>query len=843
MIGLIIAARTLWSFAFGPSYMNQNLLTPNQIERFTPILTFLAYCVTAAISNRVTTESGFAAVIWPPMGIAVAGLLLENRKTVAVIFIAAVIFSYRTSESSLVLALTVAASETLGALAGAWTIRKITNFDWTFGDTSDVWKFFVRTVIASSVITPIVGTPMLVLLNALHTESITENFITWWLGNALGILIFTPFALIVSKDALQKPFKKKSLEYAILYVTTMVACCYLFIDAQPIAEWMPQIVRRIYLLFPLILWAAIRFGPLGTASLLLGIAALATYGASINSAVFAATNTPETFNSMQLYIGFLAGSGFLVAANVTQSKRNEARFRSMFEMGGVPSALMDARGRFKLINDQFCNMTGYSRSELLEKGFADITHQDDLDENIAEFKKLILRQKKSLHFEKRYIVKSGETIWALVDATLINDSAPEDVTSIAIIQDITTRKLAELAAEKAKKDSEEANQAKSEFLAFMSHEIRTPLGVILGFAEILRNKDINQNLRDEFAETIHRNALELGSLIDDVLDLSKVEAGRVELSRDMVNLSELFRDIKGTFSLEAKRKNLEFNLTMDDHLPETILSDHKILRQILVNIVGNAVKYTEKGSVSISVSQQSMERTDSSLVVFTIKDTGCGISASERSKLFKAFGQTRSKSSTKQQGTGLGLILSKKLAILLGGDVELKDSKPGQGSTFVVTINSGLLSQDITSTSIPKTAAKEAPTEVIFKRLEGTQILVAEDTPDQALLIEFLLKDVGASVTVVNNGAGAVEKILSSQFDIILMDMQMPILDGFDATRLLRREGFKKPIIALTAQALKSDTERALEAGCNRHLSKPFTQDRLIQAIEETLLTSTAEEA
>ena len=131
----------------------------------------------------------------------------------------------------------------------------------------------------------------------------------------------------------------------------------------------------------------------------------------------------------------------------------------------------------------------------------------------------------------------------------------------------------------------------------------------------------------------------------------------------------------------------------------------------------------------------------------------------------------------------------------------------------------------------------------LLSSLEGTQILVAEDTPDQALLIEFLLKDVGASVTVVNNGAGAVEKILSNQFDIILMDMQMPILDGFDATRLLRRQGFKKPIIALTAQALKSDTERAIDAGCNRHLSKPFTQDRLIQAIEETLLTSTAEQA
>jgi len=804
------------------------------MERLTPLFTFLAYCATAAISNKVTTESGFAPVIWPPMGIAVAGLLLEKRFTLIAIFIGALIFNYRPSDPSFAFALPIAIAETAGAVTGAWSVRKIQNFDWTFGHTSDVWKFFIRTVLASALITPIIGTPMLVLFKSLHIESITQNFMTWWMGNALGILIFTPFALIVSKDALTKPFRNRFFEYFALLALVTLTCSYLFIDVKTTITLIPQVLRRIYLLFPLVLWGAIRFGPLGTSFLLLEVAALATYGASANSVVFSGNNTTETFNSMQLYIGFLAGSGYLVAAHVTESQRNESRFRSMFELGGVPSALVDSMGRFKLVNDQFCKMTGYSEDELKQIKFTDITHPEDAHDNLTAFQSMLAGKQKGVHLEKRYIVKGGDTIWAIVDATMINHSAPEDVTSIAIIQDITTRKLAELAAKKATQDAEDANKAKTEFLAFMSHEIRTPLGVILGFAEILRNKNISQNLRDEFAETIHRNALELGSLIDDVLDLSKVEAGRVELARNTVQISDLIRDLEGTFSLEAKNKNLVFNVTLDKDGPTSIISDHKILRQILVNIVGNAIKYTEKGRVAMRVGLQTIENAGLAMAVFTVSDTGCGISDNERDKLFHAFGQTTSKSIKRKQGTGLGLVLSKKLARLLGGDVELKESIPGQGSTFVVTVDAGPISKQIKTVLQPEVKPIEMSA-TKTKRLDGTKILVAEDTPDQALLIKFLLADVGASVTVVNNGAGAVEKILSDKFDIILMDMQMPILDGFDATRLLRRQGFKKPIIALTAQAFKQDSYKALQAGCNRHLSKPFTQDRLVQAIEESL--------
>lgn len=805
------------------------------MERITPLLTFLACCVTAAISNNITPERGFAAVIWPPIGISIAGLMIETRKTLFAIFLASLLFNFRTFEPYFLLyTLIISMVETLAALVGVSILKQIKNFDWSFGQTEHVIKFLLKVVIPSSVIAPIIGSPLLFKINELHKETFLQNFFTWWLGNALGVAIFTPFVLIISKDAIFASFKRNFPEYVLICSMTILACSYLFIDIDPIVDWMPQVVRRIYLLFPLIIWCAVRFAPVGTAILLQVIAAFATYGAVNNSAVFAGSNSPEAFNSVQLYLGFLSASGFLVTAHVTQSTRNEVRFRSMFEMAGAPSALVAKNGQFKLVNEQFCKMIGYTQEELLQKKFADITHPDDVNDNVRLFKSLMAGQTQNIHLEKRYISKNGDTIWCQIDAALINHSAPEDVTSIAIVQDITTRKIAELAAEKAKKDAEDSNRAKTEFLAFMSHEIRTPLGVILGFAEILRDKSLDQKLRDEFAETIHRNALELGALIDDVLDISKVEAGRVELNRDTIDLTDLIRDIKGTFSLQAEHKNILLELSIEDDVVTSIISDHKVLRQILVNVVGNAVKYTDKGHVILRVSQASAKDTNNSSTIFRITDTGCGISQDERCKIFTPFGQTKSPSTQKLQRTGLGLVLSKKLARLLGGDLELQESTPGQGSTFVVTIESGPLNRK--AKNLPETTARKDNFKTSTRnQLDGLEILVAEDTADQALLIKFLLTDAGASVELVNNGAGAVEKSLSSSFDLVLLDMQMPILDGFDTARILRRQGFKKPIIALTAQALKSDAERAIQSGCDRHLSKPFTQERLVHAIYELL--------
>lgn len=806
-----------------------------------PLLSATAYLVTALIGHTVPNESGFGSVVWPPAGIAVAALLFEQRRTALAIFTASFMFNYWVSNGSLILSPVMALSDLACGLIGAQTIKRIKDFDWTFGNTQQVWGFLFGAVTLSTLVKPLIGSPLLLIAGKINQQEFTQTLLTWWLGDALGVLVFTPFIMLVSRDALLVTFEKKYFEYAVLSSLTILTCCYLFLDAEPMKSWVPSLLRRFYVLFPLSLWGAVRFGPVGVSFLFLAIAALATFGARTNAPIFTEMQTLETFNTIQMYLGFLASTALLTASSLRESSRSELKFRSMFQMAGVPAALVDTQGQFRLINDQFCAMTGYSRKDLLSMGFADITHPDDIEENNVIFKRLLSGEIKYVHFEKRYIVKNGDTIWVLVDSTLIQQNVGEDLTVIAIVQDITQRKMAELAAAKSQQLAEEANRAKSEFLAFMSHEIRTPLGVILGFAELLKNPDLAENSRRDFTETIHRNAIELGGLIDDMLDLSKVEAGRLELVREAVNLEDLARDIRDTFSLEAELKDIELKVELEQNTPKEIMSDHKRLRQILVNIVGNAVKYTSTGSVSVSIGPTFLPDNKSPGLNFTICDTGCGISQNELSEIFKPFGQTKRVRARKIRGTGLGLVLSRQLARLLGGDVVLKQSTPNEGSTFLVTIDaaSPLVSQQTgePTKKLTEIGSNEEPT-----RLEGLKVLVAEDTPDQAMLINFLLSDLGAHVEIADNGAAAVEKSMKNKVDIVLMDMQMPVLDGYDATRILRRQGFRNPIIALTAQALREDRVKALAAGCSNHLAKPFTQERLLAAIHAAMVEKSQSE-
>jgi len=800
-----------------------------------PLLTAAAYLVTAFIAQKMSLDGAYASVVWPPAGIAIAAIFLNGSNTTFYIFIAAFICNYLASSGDILLAIALSFANTLEGVLGAKSLKRINSFDATFGNTQHVWSFLVITVTLVTLATPIIGTPILYVSGKILTSELIETFCTWWLAHALGVLIFTPFILIVSRDALLVPFKNKELEYGLLAALTAMTCAYLFIDIGPFMLWMPTVFRRIYLLFPLIMWSAVRFGPMGLSFLLLGIAAMATFGASQSSTMFLGKQATETFNSAQLYLAILAATGFLTASNVTQSNRSELKFRSMFEMSGVPAALVDTNGRFKLVNDQFCKMTGYTREELLTKSFQDITHPDDVTSNNESFRKLVAGEDRYLHVEKRYVIKNGDIIWVIIDATLIQKTVGEDITAIAIAQDITTRKLAEMLAETSKRAAEEANHAKTEFLAFMSHEIRTPLGVILGFAELLKNPSLDENLRHDFTSTIHRNAIELGSLIDDMLDMSKVEAGRLDLYREVVDIQDLMRDMRDTFSLEAELKDIELKINIDKNVPLAIKTDHKRLRQILVNIIGNAIKYTPRGTVSITVAKGILEDGKSPSIKFLVEDTGCGISQEESTQIFKPFGQTKRVLAKKIRGTGLGLVLSRKLARLLGGDVVLKKSTTNVGSTFEITIDPGPPVQALGA----KFAQAEKQTSIDYQtsaRLEGLNILIAEDTPDQAMLINFLLSDLGANVEVVDNGAEAVEKCLKSNFDVILMDMRMPMLDGYDASRILRRSGFNKPIIAVTAQALREEREKAMSAGCNAHLAKPFTQERLLQAIHSSLI-------
>lgn len=794
------------------------------MERLTPVLTFFACCITAWISNNFAADTVFSQVIWPPVGIAIAGLALEKKHTIWVIFIAALISRYNPPMTPAWLSLFIATTETLAAYYGVIALKQMTDFDWSFGSTTHVFHFLTRVALPASFIPPLICAPAMYLGHLTRDISLGEVFFTWWSGNLLGIIIFVPFIMIVAKNHVFATFQNKWAEFVVLNAICIMVCVYLFVDIGVVSSWMPQVFRRIYMLFPVVLWVALRFGPFGVSVILLQVSSMVTYGANVRSFVFASPLIYETFNSAQMYIIFLAATGHLVAAHMTLTKRNELQFRSMFEMAGVPAILVDRAGRLKLINEQFCCLTGYSCSELESKTLYELLHPEDLAESQRIFSRLHNRRETSIHFEKRLLTRNQDIIWCLVDATLINHLGQPETVSIAMLQDITVRKINLLATENAKQQAEKENLAKSEFLAFMSHEIRTPLGVILGFSELLKNKDLDATLRIEFVDTIHRNAIELGALIDDVLDLSKVAAGRNDLAPDHVIVAQLMRDMTETFSLQTLQKHIHFDVTVDPDVPDVIICDSKRLRQVLVNVISNAVKYTEKGWISLKVNKEQ----NKDILSFTISDSGLGMSQSQIDQLFKPFSRAHCSQRKHIRGTGLGLVLSRKLAGLMGGDVVLLTSQPGLGSSFKVTI-----SFDRPPVHIKKLQASSVTAP--HPSVKGLHILVAEDTPDQALLIKLLLTDIGAIVDLTDNGSSAVEKSLKHDYDLVFMDMQMPILDGLSATRLLRRQNFRKPIIALTAQAMQEDRDKALQAGCNEHLSKPFTKARLVQAIANVM--------
>lgn len=370
-----------------------------------------------------------------------------------------------------------------------------------------------------------------------------------------------------------------------------------------------------------------------------------------------------------------------------------------------------------------------------------------------------------------------------------------------------------------KEVAESANQLKSLFLANMSHEIRTPLGVILGFADVLRDPNITQEDRLKYLEVIDRTGKNLSRIINDILDISKVESGHLELENVKFNMEDLLYELRVLFHLQAQERGNTVEFKIDDTALEMVNTDRLRLQQILVNLISNALRFTNHGKVTLTYSSTNTE------LRFRITDTGIGLKDEQKKKLFALFTQADQSITRKYGGTGLGLVLSKKLAQLLGGDVILESTEEGKGSTFLATVKN-------TAFSAVKSSNPSAKTEVgAVDTLRGKKILVVDDSEENKILLRVYLSKAGMEVQSAVNGAMGVEKALKDNFDLILMDIQMPIMDGYTATESLRAQGYNKPIIALTANAMKEDRQRSIEAGCNDYLTKPIDSSRLLNTL------------
>ncbi len=521
-----------------------------------------------------------------------------------------------------------------------------------------------------------------------------------------------------------------------------------------------------------------------------------------------------------------------------------ARLHSYFEVGLVGFADVGGDGCIQSVNSEFAAMLGTAPDQLRGRMLFDLVGEQDRALLEADVVAVLGGQQERFASLVEFVRAGGGLVRVSLAARGVvrTDGAVEGLTLVAVDMTEILQVLDRL--RDAKVEVEAASRAKSDFLANMSHEIRTPLTAILGYAEVL-NSAVDAAERAAAFDVVRRNGEHLMAVLGDVLDIAKVEAGQMTVECIPVCPARILADVMELMQPRAEAKGLTLRLVSAGRVPQTVLTDPVRLRQILSNLVGNAIKFTAIGKVSVEIAFEQPPNGNARMHAI-VSDTGIGMTPEQIERLFRPFAQADTSMSRQYGGVGLGLVIAKRFARLLGGAIHLC-SEPGVGSTFRMTIDAGdlrgvpmaesldaLLAEVRSAASGPKSAV------ALPKASRSVRVLVAEDGPDNQRLIQAVLKKAGHTVSVFENGKLAVDALAQqaaagTPFDVVIMDMQMPVMDGYTATRELRQRGVVTPVIALTAHAMAEDRQRCLDAGCSEYATKPLDRRDLLCKIEQCL--------
>ncbi len=514
--------------------------------------------------------------------------------------------------------------------------------------------------------------------------------------------------------------------------------------------------------------------------------------------------------------------------DITEEKKSESEFKKLTQaisQSPISVIITDTQGYIEFFNPAFCKITGWNDQEvtgkkinILKSGFHPVSYYERLWKTISSGNEW--------QGEFKNKKKNGEYYWELASISPIRNSYGTITHYVKISENISYLKKIEKDLKKAKQEAEMANNYKNHFLANMSHEIRTPINTIIGFSELIKNENLSSQKRNKYSDIIEENSQALLRLIDDIIDLSKIEANELKIKKEACSLGDLFAELEMTYSNFLKRKEKQ-NLKLIFHLPEeahhdVIFTDPYRLKQIMNNLYINALKYTEDGHIEIGYSILNDNK-----LRFFVSDTGPGIPPSQMKNIFRRFNYIDEPAAAGTPGAGLGLSICKDLALLLGGDISVKSVKD-EGCIFFLT-----LPYDKIKIPLVRSAVKR-PSDISYNFSNFT-IMIAEDTPYNYEYLYSILQKTGANVVWAKDGIDVLKIYNSTKIDLILMDIQLPEINGYEATSQIRLTNQAIPIIAQTAYAMAEDRKKCLDAGCNDVLVKPIRMEAILNTVARYL--------
>jgi len=545
----------------------------------------------------------------------------------------------------------------------------------------------------------------------------------------------------------------------------------------------------------------------------------------VNGLIVLATQQPESqFTSTDMTLVELIASQIAGVINngqlLQELRQSEQEFRRVIEFSPLAMAITNKEGRVEYLNQKHVQTFGYTLTDVPTVkdwwflAYPQHRYRTKIKTNWYTQEQLA---------EAQVTCKNGTIRDVEFRYTPIGDRV------LHVLHDVTEHKAVAIALAKAKEEAEQANQAKTAFLANMSHELRTPLNAVLGFTQLLQRETNTTPEQQEYLQTINRSGEHLLSLINDVLELSKIETGRVKLDKANFDLYQMLDDIEAMMRLRAIHRKLQFIFEVNPDVPRYICTDERKLRQVLLNLLGNGIKFTDEGGVVLRVLSQPLANNPSlTELKFEVEDTGYGVAVEELNLLFEPFAQTES-GRLSQGGTGLGLPLSRQFVELLGGEMAVKSTR-GVGTLFSFTV----LVQIIASMDVPHQPINHKVIGLAAGQPKY-RILVVEDKVENRLLLKQLLESIGFEVQEASNGQEAYNISLSWQPDLIWMDIRMPVMNGYEATRRIKAQIKDTPIIALTASAFIEERHLVFEAGCDDLVRKPFRDREIFDKMSEYL--------